>query len=78
MAVAHTHSVSAPPLRAIETRAVPSRLATAGGKRPRLERKYSKIVDQYRSLEEVCMNCVMFPSRCSDDQMLKSKGMNIV
>ncbi|CAD6267879.1 unnamed protein product [Miscanthus lutarioriparius] len=53
VAVAHTNSVSATPLRTIETRAMPSRLATAGGKRPRLERKYSKIVDQYRSLDEV-------------------------
>ncbi|PAN20268.1 hypothetical protein PAHAL_3G397500 [Panicum hallii] len=49
----HAHSVSAPPLRAIETRAVPARAAPAGGKRPRLERKYSRIVDQYRSLDEV-------------------------
>ncbi|KAL6854301.1 hypothetical protein ACP4OV_019204 [Aristida adscensionis] len=48
---AHAHSVSAPALRAVETRAVPA--AAAGGKRPRLERKYSKIVDQYRSLDEV-------------------------
>ncbi|XP_066359650.1 E3 ubiquitin-protein ligase RGLG2-like [Miscanthus floridulus] len=53
VAMAHTNSVSATPLRTIETRAMPSRLATAGGKRPRLERKYSKIVDQYRSLDEV-------------------------
>uniref|UniRef100_C6JRM2 Copine C-terminal domain-containing protein n=1 Tax=Sorghum bicolor TaxID=4558 RepID=C6JRM2_SORBI len=53
VAVAHTNSVSATPLRTIETRAMPSRLATAGGKRPRLERKYSKILDQYRSLDEV-------------------------
>ena len=53
--VAHAHSVSAPPLRAIETRAVPARAVAAGGRRPRLERKYSKIVDQYRSLDEVCM-----------------------
>ncbi|CAN6338175.1 unnamed protein product [Urochloa humidicola] len=52
-AAAHAHSVSAPPLRAVETRAVPARAAAAGGKRPRLERKYSKIVDQYRSLDEV-------------------------
>jgi hypothetical protein len=52
----HAHSVSAPPQRMVETRALPSR-AAAGGKRPRLERKYSKIVDQYRSLDEVCV-CV--------------------
>jgi E3 ubiquitin-protein ligase RGLG len=32
---------------------VPARAAPAGGKRPRLERKYSRIVDQYRSLDEV-------------------------
>ncbi|TVU51617.1 hypothetical protein EJB05_03057 [Eragrostis curvula] len=51
-AAAHAHSLSAPPLRSVETRAVPAR-APAGGKRPRLERKYSKIVDQYRSLDEV-------------------------
>ncbi|XP_066162354.1 E3 ubiquitin-protein ligase RGLG2 isoform X3 [Oryza sativa Japonica Group] len=46
---------SAPPLRAVETRSpAPSRAAAAvGGKRPKLERKYSKIVDQYRSLDEV-------------------------
>ncbi|KAF0888993.1 hypothetical protein E2562_020199 [Oryza meyeriana var. granulata] len=45
---------SAPPLRAVETRSpAPSRAAGVGGKRPRLERKYSKIVDQYRSLDEV-------------------------
>jgi hypothetical protein len=50
----HAHSVSAPPQRMVETRALPSR-AAAGGKRPRLERKYSKIVDQYRSLDEVCV-----------------------
>uniref|UniRef100_A0A0E0MLG4 Copine C-terminal domain-containing protein n=1 Tax=Oryza punctata TaxID=4537 RepID=A0A0E0MLG4_ORYPU len=61
-AVASAHQArtvsSAPPLRAVETRssAPPSRpaaAAAAGGKRPRLERKYSKIVDQYRSLDEV-------------------------
>lgn len=46
---------SAPPLRAVETRSpAPSRAAAVvGGKRPKLERKYSKIVDQYRSLDEV-------------------------
>ena len=54
-AAAHAYSLSAPPLRAIETRAVPARAVAAGGRRPRLERKYSKIVDQYRSLDEVCM-----------------------
>uniref|UniRef100_A0A0D9XYN0 RING-type domain-containing protein n=1 Tax=Leersia perrieri TaxID=77586 RepID=A0A0D9XYN0_9ORYZ len=42
---------SAPPLRAVETRS--PRAAAVGAKRPRLERKYSKIVDQYRSLDEV-------------------------
>ncbi|KAG2620428.1 E3 ubiquitin-protein ligase RGLG2-like [Panicum virgatum] len=52
-AAAHAYSLSAPPLRAIETRAMPARAVAAGGKRPRLERKYSKIVDQYRSLDEV-------------------------
>ncbi|KAL6622931.1 hypothetical protein ACP70R_018908 [Stipagrostis hirtigluma subsp. patula] len=54
-AAAQAHSVSAAPLRAAETRAVPTRAgaAAAGGKRPRLERKYSKIVDQYRSFDEV-------------------------
>jgi E3 ubiquitin-protein ligase RGLG len=53
----HAYSVSAPPQRAVEVRSVPAR-AAAGGKRPRLERKYSKIVDQYRSLDEVCV-CVV-------------------
>ncbi|XP_062203693.1 E3 ubiquitin-protein ligase RGLG2-like [Phragmites australis] len=52
-AAAAAHSVSGLPLRAVETRAVPARTAAVGGKRPRLERKYSKIVDQYRSLDEV-------------------------
>ncbi|XP_062201709.1 E3 ubiquitin-protein ligase RGLG2-like [Phragmites australis] len=52
LAAAHAHSVSAPPLRAVEERAMLAR-AVAGGKRPRLERKYSKIVDQYHSLDEV-------------------------
>uniref|UniRef100_A0A453K4K4 RING-type domain-containing protein n=1 Tax=Aegilops tauschii subsp. strangulata TaxID=200361 RepID=A0A453K4K4_AEGTS len=41
------HAVSVPPVsRTIKTPAVAS-------KRPKLERKYSKIVDQYRSLDEV-------------------------
>ncbi|KAF7044182.1 hypothetical protein CFC21_053444 [Triticum aestivum] len=41
------HAVPAPPVsRTIKTPAVAS-------KRPKLERKYSKIVDQYRSLDEV-------------------------
>ncbi|KAL5205518.1 hypothetical protein ABZP36_033727 [Zizania latifolia] len=48
------HSVSAPPapLRAVETQSASARPAV-GVRRPRLERKYSKIVDQYRSLDEV-------------------------
>ncbi|KAG8093378.1 hypothetical protein GUJ93_ZPchr0012g20985 [Zizania palustris] len=46
---------SAPPAPAenvVETRSPPAR-AAVGGKRPRLERKYSKILDQYHSLDEV-------------------------
>lgn len=50
---AHAHSVSAPQLRAVETRAMLAREVAAGVKRPMLDRKYSKIVDQYRSLDEV-------------------------
>ncbi|KAG8048475.1 hypothetical protein GUJ93_ZPchr0009g459 [Zizania palustris] len=48
------HSVSAPlaPLRAVETRSASAR-PVVRIQRPRLERKYSKIVDQYRSLDEV-------------------------
>ena len=47
------HAVPAPPVsRTIKTPAVAS-------KRPKLERKYSKIVDQYRSLDEVCINVCM-------------------
>lgn len=68
LGAAHAHSVSAPPLR--ETRAVPARVAAVGGKRPRLEWKYSKIVDQYRSLDEVYA-CAMFPMA----QMFIYKGL---
>ncbi|KQJ91668.1 E3 ubiquitin-protein ligase RGLG2 isoform X2 [Brachypodium distachyon] len=50
---APAHSVSAPPLlRANKKPPAPARAAVAG-KRPKLERMYSKIVDQYRSLDEV-------------------------
>ena len=48
---APAHSVSLPAtLRTIKT---PAPIA---GNRPKLERKYSKIVDQYRSLDEVCIH----------------------
>jgi len=48
---APAHAVSAPPmLRTIKT---PVSIA---GNLPKLERKYSKIVDQYRSLDEVCIH----------------------
>jgi E3 ubiquitin-protein ligase RGLG len=47
---APSHAVSLPPMpRAIKT---PVPIA---GKLPKLERKYSKIVDEYRSLDEVCI-----------------------